>query len=43
MVRTLQLVFLFFEKLGFKTILIQKDYWAKDLNLYEMEKRNNCV
>lgn len=40
LVRISQLVFPFFEKLGFKTTLIQKDYWAKDLDLYEMEKDN---
>lgn len=38
LVRTSQLVFPFFEKLGFKTNLIQKDYWAIGLDLYEMEK-----
>ena len=35
-VRTSQLVFKFFEKFGFKTYNVEKDYWGKGLDLYEM-------
>ena len=27
----------FFEKYGFKTVFYEKDHWAKDLDLYQME------
>ena len=40
-VTTSQLAFKFFEKFGFKTIRIEKDYWAKGLDLFEMEMINN--
>lgn len=36
-VRTSQLVYKFYEKLGFKLIKIVEDYWAKGFHLYEME------
>lgn len=36
-VRTSQLVYKFYEKLGFKLIETVEDYWAKDFHLYKME------
>jgi len=36
-VRTSQLVYVFFEKFGFKLIRTEKDYWGDGLDLYEME------
>lgn len=37
-VRTSQFAFVFFEKLGYKTLLIEKDHWAPGLDLYLMEQ-----
>ena len=37
-VRTTQLAFRFFEKLGYKLISTEKDYWAPGLDLYLMEQ-----
>ena len=34
---TTQHTFSFFEKYGFKTVHYEKDHWAKDLDLYQME------
>ncbi len=34
---TTQHTFPFFEKYGFKTVFYEKDHWAKDLDLYQME------
>jgi predicted GNAT family N-acyltransferase len=34
---TTQHSFPFFEKYGFKTVCYEKDHWAKDLDLYQME------
>lgn len=34
---TTQHTFQFFEKYGFKTVEFQKDYWAKGLDLHQME------
>jgi N-acetylglutamate synthase-like GNAT family acetyltransferase len=34
---TTQHTFPFFEKYGFKTVFFEKDHWAKDLDLYQME------
>lgn len=36
-VRTSQLAYKFYEKLGFKLIEIVEDYWAKGYHLYKME------
>jgi [ribosomal protein S18]-alanine N-acetyltransferase len=37
-VRTSQLAYLFYEKLGFELKFIEKDYWAKGFDLYQMER-----
>lgn len=37
-VRTSQLVYPFFEKLGYQVVQTQKDYWAPGLDLYLMEQ-----
>lgn len=34
---TTQHSFPFFEKYGFKTVYYEKDHWAKDMDLYQME------
>jgi len=36
-VRTTQLVFKFYEKMGFKLMKVEKDFWAKGFDLYLME------
>lgn len=36
-VRTSQKAFLFFEKLGYRTLFTETDYWGKGLDLYFME------
>lgn len=36
-VRTSQVVYPFYEKYGFVTKQVQKDFWAKGLDLYDME------
>ncbi|WP_225312718.1 GNAT family N-acetyltransferase [Pseudotamlana haliotis] len=41
-VRTTQLAFQFYEKTGFKLIRIEKDFWAKDFDLYEMKMPNKA-
>lgn len=38
-VRTTQLVYLFYQKLGFVLLHTEKDYWAKGFDLYVMELR----
>lgn len=37
LVRTTQFTYKFFEKYGFKVIRTEKDFWAKGIDLYEME------
>lgn len=37
-VRTSQLVYPFFEKLGYALTKTEKNYWAKGFDLYQMEK-----
>lgn len=39
-VTTSQHAFRFFERFGYKMVKIEKDYWGKGLDLYEMEKTN---
>ncbi len=36
-IRTSQLAYLFYEKFGFQTQKITKDYWAEGFDLYHME------
>ena len=36
-VRTSQLAFRFYEKSGFRLKTVEKDYWAKGFDLYDME------
>jgi len=40
-VRTTQLVYRFYEKIGFKLDHTQKDFWAKGFDLYQMERQIN--
>ena len=40
-VRTSQLVYPFFEKLGFELKKVEKDYWAKGFDLYQMELKQD--
>lgn len=36
-VRTTQLVYKFYEKMGFKLEKVEKDFWADNFDLYQME------
>ncbi|MDX1684753.1 MAG: GNAT family N-acetyltransferase [Saprospiraceae bacterium] len=40
-VRTSQLVYKFYYKMGFRTILIRNDYWAQGIDLYHMRLELN--
>jgi ribosomal-protein-alanine N-acetyltransferase len=39
-VRTTQIVYKFYEKMGFKLIKVTNDFWAEDIDLYHMELKN---
>ncbi|WP_231583534.1 GNAT family N-acetyltransferase [Rufibacter radiotolerans] len=39
-VRTTQLVYKFYEKMGFKLNKVEKDFWAPNFDLYQMELKN---
>jgi N-acetylglutamate synthase-like GNAT family acetyltransferase len=39
-VRTTQLVYKFYEKMGFVLEKVEKDYWAKNFDLYQMKRKN---
>lgn len=39
-VRTTQLVYKFYEKMGFELEKVEKDFWAKNFDLYQMKMKN---
>lgn len=39
-VRTTQLVYGFYEKRSFKLEKVEKDYWAKNYDFYQMQLKN---
>jgi [ribosomal protein S18]-alanine N-acetyltransferase len=42
-VRTAQDVYQFYQKMGFKLIRVEKDYWAEGFDLYEMHLKNKIT
>ncbi len=42
-VRTSQHTDKFYGKMGFKLLKVEKDYWAKGFDLYEMEQANSSL
>lgn len=43
MVRTTQLAFQFYQKAGFELEKIEKDFWAKGFDLYQMKFKNGSL
>lgn len=41
MVRTSQLAYQFYEKFGFELERVEKDFWAKNFDLYQLTIKNN--
>lgn len=39
-VRTSQVVYKFYERMGFELVKVEKDYWAKNFDLYLMKMNN---
>ncbi|TXE07364.1 GNAT family N-acetyltransferase [Gelidibacter salicanalis] len=39
-VRTSQLAYKFYEKFGFELVYVEKEYWAKNFDLYQLEMIN---
>lgn len=42
-VRTTQLVYQFYGKMGFEIKKVEKDFWAKGFDLYQMQMKNNIL
>ena len=41
-VRTSQIAYKFYEKMGFELLNIEKDFWAEDYHLYQMERKTEA-